>query len=204
MKLIGLYIIILILAEALLPAPGIEDALPGFWDAFNEETGYMVSRYGFYLPLDEYRFVFWKEIALLTLGAMALWYRARRSALEHENESLREIVLTRKTAAEPASKPVPVCVEVTGDMEPAVNDVEEPVIVPSNEVLEAVRVARCTCQEIRFLYRDLEGRVTERRVRPLEIYHRDGHSYVRGWCSLRRDERTFRIDRMVLMASQST
>jgi len=192
---------IFILAETLLPVPGIDSLFPGLWDELSEASGFMVSRNGFYLPLDEYRFIFWNEIGLVLLGVMALWHRYRHMALMQEKKDLHEAARSAKPAAAPEVKPAESVIRETGDMEPAVETVEEPVIVPNNEVLEAVRVARCTCQEIRFLYRDIEGRVTERMVQPIEVYHRDGHSYLRGWCSLRRDERTFRIDRMVLMAS---
>ncbi len=38
--------------------------------------------------------------------------------------------------------------------------------------------------------------VSERRVDPLEISLADGHWYLRGWCHLRQDLRSFRVDRI--------
>ena len=38
--------------------------------------------------------------------------------------------------------------------------------------------------------------VTERRVDPLEVSLADGHWYLRGWCHLRQDLRSFRVDRI--------
>jgi proteasome accessory factor C len=38
--------------------------------------------------------------------------------------------------------------------------------------------------------------VTERRVDPLEVSLADGHWYLRGWCHLREDLRSFRVDRI--------
>ncbi len=38
--------------------------------------------------------------------------------------------------------------------------------------------------------------VSERRVDPLEVSLADGHWYLRGWCHLRQDLRSFRVDRI--------
>ena len=38
--------------------------------------------------------------------------------------------------------------------------------------------------------------VTERRVDPLDVSLADGHWYLRGWCHLRQDLRSFRVDRI--------
>ena len=38
--------------------------------------------------------------------------------------------------------------------------------------------------------------VSERRVDPLDVSLADGHWYLRGWCHLRQDLRSFRIDRI--------
>ena len=38
--------------------------------------------------------------------------------------------------------------------------------------------------------------VSERRVDPLEVSLHDGHWYMRGWCHLRADMRSFRVDRI--------
>ena len=38
--------------------------------------------------------------------------------------------------------------------------------------------------------------VSERRVDPLDVSLHDGHWYLRGWCHLRQDMRSFRVDRI--------
>ncbi|MCY3891884.1 MAG: WYL domain-containing protein [Acidimicrobiaceae bacterium] len=38
--------------------------------------------------------------------------------------------------------------------------------------------------------------VSERRVDPLDVLLADGHWYLRGWCHLRQDLRSFRVDRI--------
>ncbi len=48
------------------------------------------------------------------------------------------------------------------------------------------------------LYRDAEGNVTERRIRVIRSYtSRNGVRYIEAFCSLKREERTFRVDRVV-------
>jgi hypothetical protein len=46
-------------------------------------------------------------------------------------------------------------------------------------------------------YADTEGRVTRRRVRPLELQARQGRQYLIAYCELRQAERRFRLDRVV-------
>lgn len=63
-----------------------------------------------------------------------------------------------------------------------------------SEVIEAA-VAAGTALEI--LYADTTGAVTQRRIRPLRLEERWGRQYVVAYCELRRDERSFRLDRIV-------
>lgn len=52
--------------------------------------------------------------------------------------------------------------------------------------------------EIELLYRDERGNVTDRSVEPIKYFQaRDGREFLRAWCTLRRDERTFRVDRIL-------
>ena len=58
---------------------------------------------------------------------------------------------------------------------------------------EAVRVR--TTVSIHY-YTPNTDAVTERRVDPLDVSLADGHWYLRGWCHLRQDLRSFRVDRI--------
>ncbi len=58
---------------------------------------------------------------------------------------------------------------------------------------EAVRVG--TTVSIHY-YTPNTDAVSERRVDPLDVSLADGHWYLRGWCHLRQDLRSFRVDRI--------
>ena len=49
--------------------------------------------------------------------------------------------------------------------------------------------------DIQFQYVDLKGKQTRRRVTPQRMFRADG-LYVEGLCHLRRENRTFKLDRM--------
>ena len=50
---------------------------------------------------------------------------------------------------------------------------------------------------MRLNYVDAAGRVTDRRVRPLDVTFEAREWRLIGWCELRRDFRVFRLDRMM-------
>ena len=58
-----------------------------------------------------------------------------------------------------------------------------------------IRAAIASGSDIRFTYVDLKGARTQRTVRPQRLFSADG-MYVEAFCRLRREERTFKIDRM--------
>jgi len=66
-----------------------------------------------------------------------------------------------------------------------------------DELREALREGREVCID----YCDEHGCWSSRQIIPLEISRRGSHVYVRAWCSLRDDERSFRIDRIITVAS---
>ncbi|WP_355659673.1 helix-turn-helix transcriptional regulator [Halomonas salifodinae] len=51
-------------------------------------------------------------------------------------------------------------------------------------------------QRVRLDYRDDRGRATRRDLNPYGLVYHGGHWYVSGWCHLRRDLRSFRLDRI--------
>ena len=68
----------------------------------------------------------------------------------------------------------------------------EPIAVDPSELRRAVRGRA----KVRFAYRDAEGRPTGRTVRPLALSFYGPVWLLASWCELRRDFRSFRLDRM--------
>jgi len=68
----------------------------------------------------------------------------------------------------------------------------EPIAVDPSELRRAVRGRL----KVRFAYRDGEGRATARSVRPLALSFYGPVWLLASWCELRRDFRSFRLDRM--------
>jgi predicted DNA-binding transcriptional regulator YafY len=60
---------------------------------------------------------------------------------------------------------------------------------------QAVRKRRIVAMD----YRDADGKITHRRVRPLAIWNLTDGWMFSGWCALRHDFRTFRFDRIVAL-----
>lgn len=63
-----------------------------------------------------------------------------------------------------------------------------------------LRRAIRTRRIVRILYADGDGRQTERRIQPLAIWNFAEGWMVSGWCTLRQDFRTFRLDRIATLA----
>lgn len=59
-----------------------------------------------------------------------------------------------------------------------------------------LREAAWAERAVDLLYRDAEGRATERRVWPLVIAYMDDHLGLAAWCTLRQGFRNFRLDRI--------
>jgi predicted DNA-binding transcriptional regulator YafY len=59
-------------------------------------------------------------------------------------------------------------------------------------------IERATEAQTRLLlaYKDVEGRMTGRQVRPLDLFYWGRVRTLVAWCELRDDFRTFRVDRI--------
>ncbi len=62
--------------------------------------------------------------------------------------------------------------------------------------LLALSAAAAAGQRVALSYRDREGRVSQRELHPYGIGYRAGLWYLVGWCRLRMDLRSFRLDRV--------
>lgn len=66
-----------------------------------------------------------------------------------------------------------------------------------DRISEVIETAAAAGVALEILYADTAGAVTQRRIRPLRLEERWGRQYVVAYCELRRDERSFRLDRIV-------
>ncbi|MEK9754785.1 MAG: WYL domain-containing protein [Rhodospirillaceae bacterium] len=73
-----------------------------------------------------------------------------------------------------------------------VSELVEPIVIGSGEPRVAVRERR----KVHFNYLDAENKATERDVRPLAMAFFGPVWILAAWCELRRDFRSFRLDRM--------
>jgi predicted DNA-binding transcriptional regulator YafY len=70
------------------------------------------------------------------------------------------------------------------------------VISTSAESLIRVATAVRTHRRVAFAYRSYDGSSSGREVEPYGVIHLDGRWYMAGYCLLRRELRTFRLDRI--------
>lgn len=67
---------------------------------------------------------------------------------------------------------------------------------PRSEVVVTLSEATLQHQRVHMRYRAYEGQETERELDPYGLVYRSGYWYVVGYCHLRLDLRTFRLDRI--------
>jgi predicted DNA-binding transcriptional regulator YafY len=64
------------------------------------------------------------------------------------------------------------------------------------KLIDKLHAASLSCHAIEFAYLRLDGEPSERIVRPLALYFWGGAWTLVAWCELRKDFRSFRIDRI--------
>lgn len=72
-----------------------------------------------------------------------------------------------------------------------------PAVEPSNEVVMRLSSAAREHQRTRLRYQAWDGSETEREFDPYGIVFHEGYWYTSGYCHLRQDLRTFRLDRVI-------
>lgn len=66
----------------------------------------------------------------------------------------------------------------------------------NSEVLLALTEATQQCRRVHMHYRSPRGEHMERELHPYGLVFHERHWYVSGWCPLRKDLRSFRLDRL--------
>lgn len=93
--------------------------------------------------------------------------------------------------------------QARGLQEAIVFNVSAPPIVPQTDVLATLSAAVQQCQQVRLRYQAWDGSESERAFDPYGIVFNEGYWYSAGYCHLRQDLRTFRLDRIVALEANS-
>lgn len=72
-----------------------------------------------------------------------------------------------------------------------------PTVATSSQVVLVIAIASQLHQSVRLKYQKFDGTVTQRTIAPYGVAYRVGRWYVVGFCHLRNDIRTFRLDRVL-------
>ncbi len=177
-------------------------------------TGGHVTPYGFYLPLDNYVFIFWKDGVIGFFILAALYYRTRfrreRNKKAPADDGFLRIkgttIVVNKEKTEMGGK-----LKTPGPVQslPGNSAGLERIPFPCRHDLPAtgknfyknmeliLTAAVRTGREVTIEYINGEGARSERRILPREMYSGHGKTYLAAWCCLREEERTFRVDRIL-------
>lgn len=90
--------------------------------------------------------------------------------------------------------------QARGLQEAIIFHVTQPSVVLDNDLVVSLSSAVRERQRVRLRYQAWRGETTERQFDPYGIVYHDGYWYTAGFCHLRQDIRTFRLDRVVELA----
>lgn len=91
--------------------------------------------------------------------------------------------------------------QIRGLQEGIVFNMRRPSIMPHHHTLTVLSVAVQQRQQVHLAYESWGGEQTERVFDPYGVVFNEGYWYTAGYCHLRRDLRTFRLDRIVSLAA---
>jgi hypothetical protein len=155
--------------------------MESLWQFLLDISANHITRYGLYIPGDPYKLILWNEllVILLTFAAAIL--------------ALRNRGLERLIARERYMKPMPATTTAPAreTRQPACID-RKIALMMFEEVMEWVDF-------VRIKYIDADGEVTERIIEPLKLYQSGERHYIKAFCHLRGEERSFRLDRIIEM-----
>lgn len=91
---------------------------------------------------------------------------------------------------------------IQGVQETLVVDVIHANATPRSELVLALSEAARQRRSVQMYYRAYEGQETERKLDPYGLVYRSGYWYVVGYCHLRLDLRSFRLDRILRIETE--
>jgi predicted DNA-binding transcriptional regulator YafY len=98
--------------------------------------------------------------------------------------------------------PETLLVQVRGLQEGITFNVSPPPTLLQNEFVAVLSAAVQQCRQVHLRYQSWGGEETERGFDPYGIVYNEGYWYTAGYCHLRQDLRTFRLDRIVALEAR--
>ena len=142
-------------------------------EIIREYSENMINEHGFYIPLDQYHFIFWKDIVIYILIIVLFIYMLKHRYLK---KKLKENIKLDTINYEP---------------------VNEKYDSFDNRTISVTIKEAISCGNlIKIIYCDYNNNESTRLVKPERIYFSKGDEYLEGYCLLRNDMRTFKISRM--------
>ncbi len=167
------------------------------FEILREHTGNMVTEYGFYIPLENYHFTFWKDLVIYTFVSMLIIFYIKYRVLKNRIQKIQEKneVIIPGPGINAYDERTPAGSLSTG------RQTTPSIFINSGtdekQVVKIIRKAMDNFDRLFLLYSDINGRTSERIVRPIELMVMQRAWYLKGFCFLRKEERTFKLSRII-------
>ncbi len=151
--------------------------MESFWHLLMDITGRHITPHGVYIPGDPYKFILWNELLLIIVSfAMTIvWLKNRALKRQLARERIRARSF-QYTLPRPRADHRDLCRHVP---------------------LEIVKKIIGEYNLIWLKYIDFKGNITERTIEFHELFQNEGRWYIEGFCMLRCESRSFRVDRII-------
>lgn len=143
-------------------------------------SGNHITRYGLYIPGEPYKLILWNEflVIFLSFAMTIMWLKNRALRLQVARERLKVMMARPFLYTVPRAKKEHQCVN-------------------GLVTLENVKKIIAEYKLIWIKYVDFKGNVTERSVEVHELFQNERSWYIEGFCLLRCESRSFRVDRII-------
>ena len=154
--------------------------MEAFWQFLMDISARHITPHGLYIPGEPYKLILWNEllVILLSFTTTILWLKNRALRRQLAGERLKVMKARPFLYTVPRVKP-------------------EYRFVNGLVTLDTVKKIIAEYNLIWLKYIDFKGNVTERTIEFHEIFQNEGHWYIAGFCMLRGEERSFRVDRII-------
>jgi len=154
--------------------------MEAFWQFLMDISARHITPHGLYIPGEPYKLILWNElmVILLSFAMTIVWLKNRALRGQLARERLKVMKARPFLYTVPRAKLEHRCVNGLVTL-----DTVEKIIAEYNLIW--------------LKYIDFKGNVTERTIEFHELFKNEGHWYIEGFCLLRCEERSFRVDRII-------